>query len=285
MLLQGAQGTGKSYFGNVLEYLMGSNVKSLDTQAISGRFTGWATGALLAIVEEIRIAGTNKYEVLDKLKPIISNATIQIEEKGRDHRTVPNFTSYFLLTNHKDAVPLQDGDRRYCALFSRVQSEEQLYAELGGVEGTKAYFDRLFDSTRKNIGAIARFLLDYSIPASFDPTGRAPETSARREMKALSISPDRDILENAIEQFKCEVINDEFVDVTWLNHLAKINGDELPKTRAITAILSELGYSQIHGRRVKISGKGYHYVWLKNIENDNAITKIVKNFHSASDFQ
>ena len=67
--------------------------------------------------------------------------------------------------------------------------------------------------------------------------------------------------------------------------LAKVNGDELPKTRAITAILSELGYSQIHGRRVKISGKGYHYVWLKNIENDNAITKIVKNFHSASDFQ
>jgi hypothetical protein len=24
---------------------------------------------------------------------------------------------------------------------------------------------------------------------------------------------------------------------------------------------------------------------LKNIENDNAITKIVKNFHSVSDFQ
>ena len=283
MLLQGAQGSGKSYFGNVFEMLLGSNVKSLDTQAISGRFTGWATGSLVTVVEEIRIAGTNKYAILDKLKPIISNATIQIEEKGRDHRTVPNFTSYFLLTNHKDAVPLQDGDRRYCALFSRVQSEEQLFLELGGQDAARQYFDTLFDSTRANAGSIARFLLDWKIPSSFDPQGRAPETAARLEMKALSVSPERDIVDEAIKMNTCLVINEDIVDVTWLNNLVTGMGGELPKARALTAILSELGYSPIDCRRVKVGG-AYHYIWHRGVqseENNKHINKTVRDFHSA----
>jgi len=280
MLLQGAQGSGKSYFGNIFEMLMGTNVKSLDTQAISGRFTGWATGSLVTVVEEIRIAGTNKYEILDKLKPIISNATIQIEEKGRDHRTVPNFTSYFLLTNHKDAVPLQDGDRRYCALFSRVQSEEQLFLELGGQDEARKYFDTLFDSARVNAGSIARSLLDWKIPASFDPQGRAPETAARLEMKALSVSPERDMVDDAIAENTCSVINDDIIDVTWLNKLVTGMGGELPKTRTLTSILSEKGYSQIAGRVVKISGRN-HYVWVKHIATLPEIKKIVREYHSA----
>jgi len=282
MLLQGAQGCGKSYFGAMFQQLWGSNVRQLDTGAISGRFTGWAHGALLNVVEEIRIAGTNKWEILDKLKPIISNDTIQIEEKGRDHRTVPNFTSYLLLTNHKDAVPIGDGDRRYCCIFSRIQSEEQLLAHFGTHEGRKQYFDKLFDETRRRPDAIARFLADYEISAGFDPIGRAPVTSARSEMRALSASPDRDDIEDAIDRHSCDVINDEIVDLTWLGKLVEGEGGRLPKTRAVASILSEMGYSPIEGRRVKISGKGHHYLWIKKGAIISEIKAIVKNYHNAS---
>jgi len=283
MLLQGAQGTGKSYFGNVLEELLGSNVKSLDTGAISGRFTGWATGSLVVVVEEIRIAGTNKYQILDKLKPIISNNTIQIEEKGRDHRTVPNFTSYLLLTNHKDAVPLQDGDRRYCALFSRVQSEDQLFDELGGRDAARDYFDSLFDSLRARPDALARFFADHKVPVTFDPSGRAPETTARLEMKALSVSPDRDIVENAIERHRCGIINDETIDLTWLNRLVQGEGETLPKAWSLAAILSDMGFSPITGRRVKITGAGYHYVWTRKVCDSDDIKVLVKKYHLMRD--
>ena len=144
LLLQGAQGTGKSYFVKLLQLILGEHVRNLDPTAISGRFTGWAHGSLVVAVEEIRISGTNKYEVLDRMKPFISNDTVQIEEKGRDHRTVPNFTSYLLLTNHKDAIPITTGDRRYCVLFSRVQTEKQLFDELGGEQKASDYFEHLF---------------------------------------------------------------------------------------------------------------------------------------------
>ena len=284
MLLQGAPGTGKSYFGNVFEELLGTNVRSLDTQAISGRFTGWAHGSLVTVVEEIRIAGTNKYEILDKLKPIISNSTIQIEEKGRDHRTIPNFTSYFLLTNHKDAVPLGEGERRYCAMFSRIQSEEELFDALGGREKAREYFDELFANTRRRSDAIARFLLDRKIAKSFDPSGRAPDTGAKSEMKALSVSPDWDAIDDAITNNQCEVINKDIVDVTWMNKLMVGEGLELPKNRTASIILSEMGYSPIPGRKVKIYGVGQHYVWIRGSVDDDRILEvknIVRNFHNS----
>lgn len=279
MLLQGTQGTGKSYFVKVLQLLMGDNVRNLDPMAIAGRFTGWAHGALVVAVEEIRISGTNKYEVLDRMKPFITNDTVQIEEKGRDHRTVPNFTNYLMLTNHKDAIPLTSGDRRYCVLFSRIQSEDQLYKHFGGEREAERYFSNLFDETKRRADAIAHYLATHKVSDSFNPVGRAPETNARKQMMDIAISPDRLALEDAIAKHECEVINCDVLDVTWLNNLCQLDGDEIPVKRTLTAILLELGYEQVDGRRIKISKTGaYHYVWKKS-GSDSDVKEIVRDFH------
>lgn len=286
MLLQGAQGTGKSYFCVLLQEIMGDHVKNLDPTAIAGRFTSWAYGSLVTVVEEIRMNGTNRYEVLDRMKPFITNDTIQIEEKGRDHRTVPNFTSYMMLTNHKDAIPLTSGDRRYCVLFSRVQSEAQLYSEFGGEEGAADYFEKLFAETRRRPDALAAFLKGYKISVEFNPSGRAPDTKARQMMMAVSTSPERLLLEDAINKHECEVINDNILDITWLNKLCESEGEELPKTRAMTAILLEMGYEQIDKKRVKIAKTGTcHYVWIKCAKGASiAHLDIVRSYHGDNDY-
>ena len=279
ILLQGAQGVGKSYFGNVMQMILGELVRNLEPTAISGRFTGWAHGALVVVVEEIRISGANRYETLDRMKPFITNKTVQIEEKGRDHRTVPNFTSYFMLTNHKDAIPLADGDRRYCVLFSRVQSEEQLFDELGGKVGAQNYFKKLFSETERRSDAMARFFLDYQISEEFSAEGRAPDTNAKQAMIDVNVSPARMLLESAIDEHQCGVINDEILDVSWLNELCESSETELPKTNAMSAILLEIGFVQIKDRRTKINGK-YHYVWYKEKKelNDALVKAKVRNF-------
>ncbi len=279
LLLQGAQGVGKSYFGNVMQMILGELVRNLEPTAISGRFTGWAHGALVVVVEEIRISGANRYETLDRMKPFITNKTVQIEEKGRDHRTVPNFTSYFMLTNHKDAIPLADGDRRYCVLFSRVQSEDQLFDELGGKVGAQNHFKKLFAETERRSDAMARFFLDYQISEEFSAEGRAPDTNAKQSMIDVNVSPDRMLLESAIDEHQCAVINDEIIDVTWLNELCESSETELPKTRALSAILLELGFVQIENRRVKVNER-YHYVWYKEKKelSDTLVKAKVRNF-------
>lgn len=281
LLLQGSQGTGKSYFVKVLQLILGEHVRNLDPTAIAGRFTGWAHGSLVVAVEEIRISGTNKYEVLDRMKPFITNDTVQIEEKGRDHRTVPNFTNYLLLTNHKDAIPVVDGDRRYCVLFSRVQSEQQLFSELGSEKAASDYFANLFDETKRRPDAISRFLLDRKISKEFNPQGRAPETNARKKMMSMSLSPERLAIEDAIAQHRCSVINERILDITYLTELMLMDGDELPKTRTLSTILLEMGYESIDKRRLKITSKNrYHYVWFCAPDDDiENIKNIVRDFH------
>jgi len=283
LLLQGAQGVGKSYFAVVMQNLLGHMARNVEPMALSGRFTAWAHGALLAVIEEIRISGDNRFELIDRLKPFVSNPNVQIEEKGRDQRTVPNFQTYFLLTNHKDALPVNENDRRYAPIFSRVQSEAQLFKELGGRQGADHYFTRLFDDSERRADALAWFLRNWKISAGFSAKGRAPHTSARNEMIALGVSPDRSMIEDAIEQMRNPVINDKVLDVTWLNKLCEAEGASLPKTRAVSAILLEMGYKQIEGRRVKISKtNSYHYAWFKGDETD--VKKTILDFHQGEEY-
>jgi hypothetical protein len=279
LLLQGAQGTGKSYFVHLLQMILGENVRNLDPMAIAGRFTGWAHGALVVAVEEIRISGTNRYEVLDRLKPFITNPTIQIEEKGRDHRTVPNFSSYIMLTNHKDAIPITYGDRRYCVLFSRVQSEDQLYSELGGEEGSTRYFDRLFEDSRVYAGELSKWFRERVVSDQFEPQGRAPKTEAREKMMASAVSPERMMVEDAIAKHECTVIGQEVLDVTHLKNLCEMEGDELPNNRALASILLEMGYEQIKGRKITISNtRRGHYIWTRALEEEKAKI-LVQRYH------
>lgn len=284
LLLQGAQGTGKTYFATVLSGILQHLVTSLEPAAIAGRFTGWAQGSQVVVVEEVRISGANKYEVLDRLKPYITNDTIQIEEKGRDHRTVPNFSSYFMLTNHKDAVPVGEGDRRYCVIFGRLQTEAQLFDYLGGAEAAGEYFDQLFDISNRRPDALAKFFYDRVISDDFAPRGRAPHTSAKEAMIQVSVSPEREMTESAIFGCQCGVINDRVLDVTYLNEMASMEGLELPKARALTAILLEMGYTKSR-QRVKIAkSQRLHYVWHGEGEDEESAKIAVKGFHDDPDY-
>lgn len=281
ILLQGAQGTGKSYFAKVLEWVLGSNAKSLDPSALGERFTGWAHGAVVNIVEEIRIKGDDKWRIMDRLKPFITNSMIQIEEKGRDHRTVPNFTNYLLLTNYKDALPITNDDRRFCVMYGRIQNESELFDYFGGREATGDYFENLFSTSEKHAGAIKTFLLTYPISEDFKASGRAPDTESRRLMIQASVSPEQCSVEDLINKHECGVVNGRVLDVTWLNELCAIDGDVLPPTRTLGHILTDIGYQQIDNRRLKIKKtNSYHYVWYKPTAKNNSdvVKNIVKDF-------
>ena len=277
LVLQGTQGSGKSYIGNVMTLLLGSNVQSLDTGTISGRFTSWATGAILNIVEEIRISGTNRWGIMDKIKPYITNDQVICERKGRDVVTLPNFTSYLLLSNHKDCIPIDGEDRRYCVIYSRLQTSEQLHDYFGGVKGVATYFDTLFNKTRARPDALAHFFTHYVVCPSFDPFGRAPYTESKGQMVDLAVSESRDTLDELLCKYEGDLINDEFIDVTHLNNLCLLNGDEVPKTRGLASMMLGKGYRPIKGRCITMSSpRKKHYVWVREGKSDTDMIEKVK---------
>jgi hypothetical protein len=283
-LIHGIEGAGKTYFFTVMQLLLGHNAKTVSTTAINSDFTGWATNARLINIDEIRIAGTNKYAILDKMKPMISDDTISVIHKGRDERSVPNFASYMMSTNHADAIPVSDNDRRYCVITTRWARKEDLLQGLGGgtAEGVAAYFTVLFAETARRADALARWLADWEISADFKPEGRAPETAGLEAMRSLHVSDERDAVEDAIEAFAGPVISTTLLDVTELNRQATLDGRVLPTRRALSHVLCDMGLVQIEGRRVKLRDRICHYVWYDRgaITSDEA-ERLVREFHDA----
>jgi len=289
LLLKGIEGNGKSYFFRVMQAVLGKQASVVSTTAIDSAFTGWAEGSVLVCIEEIRISGTNKYAILDKMKPLITNSTIAVVHKGKDEKHIPNFSSYMLFTNHSDAIPVGDNDRRYCVIFTRQTRKEDLFAQHGGVGGTEAYFRTLFDDLERRPDAFARMLLDWKVSDDFSASGRAPETDGLAAMRSMHVSEDRDSIETAIADYACAVVGPDVVDVTYLKDMVTMDGRDFPQTKAIGHILSDMGYTPVEGRRVKITKtRRDHYVWHRrgamNLEGEvlhpNAVKALVRDFHS-----
>lgn len=286
LLLHGIEGNGKSYFYNVMQFALGINARVVSTTAIDSQFTGWAEGAILIGVEEIRIAGTNKYAILDKMKPLITNDTIAVVHKGKDEKTIPNFASYMMMTNHADAIPVGDNDRRYCVISTRHTRKGDLYEQHGGPDGTRGYFDRLFAETARRPDALVRMLMDWEVSADFNAAGRAPETDGLAAMRSLHVSEERDDIENLIEKHACKVIGPDLLDVTELRKLALLDGADLPQARVLAHILTDMGYSQIPNRKVKLKDRVNHYVWFRlgRIEPQDAVDAVRQFNEKGSDF-
>lgn len=282
LLLWGIEGNGKSYFHNILTKLMGQDAREIAASIIEERFTDWAEGCRVIGIEEIRVSGTNKWRTLDKMKPFISNDQIQIEGKGSKARTVPNFASYMLFTNHADAIPIGDGDRRYFVVFTKHRTRDELYDEHGGPEGVKAYFKRLFDVSFAGASGIARLLLDHEYSDEFDPHGRAPDSVGKEEMRLMHINEDDDALADALDEFQGPYINDKIIDITLLRDECDMSGEiELPKTNALAHKLVAMGYSKLG--RIKVRKK-MRTVWYKPGKISKANAEIAMKQGGVSDY-
>jgi hypothetical protein len=150
-------------------------------------------------------------------------------------------------------------------ISTRQTRKEDLFNELGGGAGLKAYFDQLFDDLNTRPDVFARFFTDYKVSGDFSATGRAPETEGLADMKSMHVSEDRDNVESAIEKYAREdVISQDIVDVTYLNRMARMDGVDMPQTSRLAHILSDMGLVQIEGRNCKINKvEDKHIVWYR----------------------
>ena len=284
MLIWGVEGNGKTIFFNILQRLIGRiNTKDISPSAINSQYNDWAAGGIVGCVEEIRIAGSNKWQILDSMKPAISNDTLAIHPKGKAmFGNAPNHCSYMMTTNHSDAVPMSQNDRRFCVLFSRQEDKEALFNQHGGEAETGAYFRKLFGLVvTKRSDAIARFLLDYKISDDFDFKGRAPKTYGLEQMREANVSEDVGAIRALMEDHPSVVLNDKMICVTELKAVALLRADwEVPTTKALGRLLRDEGFFPVSSKWWRVKGVK-HYVWTRKsrITEDEA-KEITRKFYS-----
>lgn len=262
IVLQGVEGDGKSFFGFLLRAVMGqTNVRMLNATVLDGSFTGWAYGQCVTVIEEPRLHGANKYDVLNKMKTYITNPVIEVHAKGKDPFNVRNTVNYFIPTNFRDALPIIENDRRYCVLFSRWQDGMALREFVGK---NPNYYVNLYNTLERAAPALRKWLVEHEIPDSFPAGGIAPITKAHSYMVAAS-QPDAMRALNEIIKADDDVNTcKELVNASLLPD-ALIGFDiEFVSPKLLSMMLEQAGYTFLG--RVKEAGNTWSRYWSKSPE-------------------
>lgn len=185
LLIRGGQGTGKSWIGRMMTAIIGApNVVFPSNDEVLSQWTVWTEGSCLAVIEELMARG--RLDMANRLKPIITEPTLRIEEKKRSIYTIPNHLNLIAFTNHEDALPLENGDRRWLVISSEMRPLDE------------GYYERLFAFLDGDgPAAVKHYLMQRKVV--LNPKGMAPTTSGKQEMRRRSLSEAEQYLAELLE--------------------------------------------------------------------------------------
>lgn len=241
-VLQGCEGNGKTALLSCVVYAVGRRyTHQPKAKQLGGQFNGYLECKVFILVEEIHMAG--RREVLDDLKPLITNLEIEVENKGIDQRMIENRGNWAFCTNYQDAVIKSRNDRRYAIFFTAQQQVGDLVRD--GMSGR--YFPDLWSWLKADgYSHVAHFLKNYAIPADLDPSGachRAPITSSTEAAVQASLGgfevEIKEAAENNTKGFRGGWIS------SWaLDKLARDRGVRIGRNK-YADILTSLGYERV----------------------------------------
>lgn len=200
-ILQGVEGNGKTLVSEVVANAVGKRYSFvLDTDRIKGagaRFNDWIDRKLFVTIEEIFVG--RSMDVVERLKPLITNRDVALEGKGIALGMIENCANFLLLTNYMDAMPVRDESRRYAPFVTAQQRKSDLLRD--GL--TNEYFLEFYNWLNKSGGwaITADFLASYPIPAELNPAGvcrRAPDTSGRQRVVEATRGEEEEIIREAV---------------------------------------------------------------------------------------
>lgn len=257
VLVQGVEGAGKTYLAEVMKAVLGKrHVKTVDGTTITSGWNEWTFGYQMVVIEEVRVVGTNRHDIMNRLKPWITNEDIPINEKFRSSRDAANITNYMLFSNAHDALSISPGDRRYFVIKSPLQEKSQVLA-LG-----KNYFAELFDFLNAHPGAMRSWLMDWPISEDFAPNSQAPRTKYTQELIEDSASELTACVRRLMLEGDHPLVQYDIVSSSALMDLVR-ESDGLFRVsqQYLGSVLQDEGLRKLS--RVTL-GTERHYLWARN---------------------
>lgn len=196
-LLQGVVGNGKTLFTRCVAYAIGERYTHMPPALeISEKFNAWLFNTLFIGVEDIYVP-SNKLEMIETLKPMITNKRLAKRAMNTDQAMHNICCNFMFNSNHKDGIKDATKDRRYCVFYSAQQEKIDLIRD--GMTGD--YFSNLYDwlDNHNGYAKVAHFLNEYAIPNEFNPTmscQTAPDTSSTAEAASIGMGRiEQEVLE------------------------------------------------------------------------------------------
>ena len=270
-LIQGIEGNGKSLIISVLSAAVGNRyTHKPNAQELGGggsKFTAWLQNKLFIGIEEIYVS--DRREVSDALKPLITDDRVEIQGKGADQVMGDNRANFVLCSNHKDAILKNRGDRRYAVFFTAQQSPEDLHQAgmvlSDGVTPTR-YFPDLYDWLKKHGGFanVTHYLENFEIAAELNPAElcvRAPSTTSTEEAIEQSRGGVEQEIQEAIYQNRPGFAGGWVSSMALDNLLQALNAArKIPRNKR-ASLMDELGFVSHPGL---IGGRVNNFVTIDN---------------------
>lgn len=243
-VIQSTEGAGKGVLKELVThaftkfYVHFPNAKELTNSG--SQFNGWMRNKLFILADEIKV--DDRRDLIEVLKPMISERLIEVQSKGVDQELEDNYANWCFFTNYKDAVPVSKNGRRYAIFYSPLQTEQDLL-DRGMDEG---YFNRLYGWLQGDGAAIVTaWFKRYPIERGAIPM-RAPKTTSWDEAVAIGRTPIERVIVDAVSDGLSGFRNG------WISSLAvtkrcrdlgAVKGNIQPQT--IAAIVEGMGYVEI----------------------------------------
>jgi hypothetical protein len=122
IILMGGEGVGKGVFFQLLARIWSRTTLLIsDVNEIVGNFNASLESHFIVCMDEALFKGDKKAQ--DKLKSIVTEPTIRIEEKYQPKRTIKSYHRFFASTNDDQFAKIRADDRR--CVFLRVSDREK----------------------------------------------------------------------------------------------------------------------------------------------------------------
>jgi hypothetical protein len=174
LLWSRATGTGKTLAAYMLMGIYGKNAVEIKNKDLRGGFNGWAKNRQFVYGDEI--SGADARIDSDWLKGLITQQTIQINDKYVPQYVLTDHVNYLLASNHPDSLFMDDTDRRY------------FVHEVVGDPAPRAFYESCHNwlhgegAPGSYAGPGASALFDHLLRVDltgFNPRERAPTTRAK----------------------------------------------------------------------------------------------------------
>ncbi len=196
-LLMGEQGTGKGILlHRILKPLFGpTQAVQIEDEQLRDSFNRWLENKMIIAFNEVAYDNNTRNKVNSKIKAIITDSELQINEKNVKAYLVQNYANCLFYSNESIPVLIENGDRR----FNVVKT--------GGKLVHKSWFNEpeiFFEEIEKELPSFAQYLMNLR----YDPI----------KAKTVIINEDKESLinvgKNRYQEFADKL---KSMDVDWLN--------------------------------------------------------------------
>lgn len=299
-VIQGAPGNGKTFFTRCIEFAVGSRYTHLPlANELGEKYNDWLFGNLFIGLEDIYVPD-HKKEVMEILKPMITNDRLAMRAMQQGQVMGRNCANFLINTNYKAGLSKHKDDRRFAPFFCAQQSKEEIEEDgMGGdyfpdlyawMRGEKQYAELGPDY---GYAVVAHFLETYQIPDALNPATachRAPETTSTFEAVEESMGTvEQEILE-AIDEGRLGFAGG-WISSIALEHLLqgsrKATAISHKKRRDILASLGYTWHPALPGGRASVviptdGGKSRLYIKTGHVSaNLTTSAEVVRAYEAA----